>query len=132
MPFQPGHKKTGGRAKGVKNRTVQVVEDLVTKLDVDPLEILMLFAKVDWKALGYDSASTIAYTSAGIEYEKLTITPEHRINAATSAVKYIYSQKKAIELSNQVESEGFRIIVEDLLRNDLPWRLLESAKDIRG
>lgn len=113
MPFQPGCKKSGGRAKGVKNKTVQVVDDLVTKLDVDPLEILMLFAKGDWKALGYDSASTIAYTSAGIEYEKPTISTDNRINAATSAVKYIYSQKKAIELSNQVESEGFKIIVED-------------------
>lgn len=113
MPFQPGHKLSNGRPKGSKNRTVQVVEDLVTKLDVDPLEVLMLFAKGDWKALGYKAESTIAYTSAGIEYEKPTISTDNRINAATSAVKYIYSQKKAIELSNQTESEGFRIIVED-------------------
>jgi hypothetical protein len=113
MPFQTGNTDGKGRPKGSKNKTVQLVEDLVTKLNVDPLEILMLFAKGDWKALGYKSESTIAYTSAGIEYEKMTITPDHRVNAATSAVKYIYSQKKAIELSNQVESEGFRIIVED-------------------
>jgi|ERR1700679_932363 hypothetical protein len=113
MPFQKGNKEGKGRAKGSKNRTVQIVEELVTRLDVDPLEILMLFAKGDWKALGYDASSTIAYTSAGIEYEKPTISTDNRIQAATSAVKYIYSQKKAIELSNQVESEGFKIIVED-------------------
>jgi len=113
MPFQTGNTEGKGRPKGSKNKAVQVVEDLVTKLDVDPLEILMLFAKGDWKALGYKSESTIAYTSAGIEYEKLTITPEHRINAATSAVKYIYSQKKAIELSNQAEADKFTITVTD-------------------
>lgn len=113
MPFEKGNKLSNGRPKGARNKTVQVVEDLVTKLDVDPLEVLMLFAKGDWKALGYEAASTIAYTSAGIEYEKPTISTDNRIQAATSAVKYIYSQKKAIELSNQVESEGFKIIVED-------------------
>jgi hypothetical protein len=115
MPFQKGHtfSKGNGRPKGSKTRIVQLADDLVTKLDVDPLEVLMLFAKGDWEALGYDSKETICYNSAGQEYSKLTVTPEMRVSAAREAVKYIYCQRKAVELSNQGESEGFRIIVED-------------------
>lgn len=102
-----------GRAKGTPNRKSLLAEDLAHKLGVDPLEILLHFTKGDWKALGYKSEETAHYTSAGEEYGKLTIQPEVRVSAAKEAVKYIYSQKKAIELSNQVESEGFKIIVED-------------------
>ena len=61
-------KQATGRTKGSKNKVVQLTEDLVTKLNVDPLEVLMFFAKGDWKALGYQAESTTAYTNAGIQY----------------------------------------------------------------
>jgi len=112
MPFQKGHKQGKGRPKGSKNKQIMLVEDMVTKLGVDPLEVLMLFAKGDWKALGYETGSTVAYTNAGIEYEKLTITADQRVAAAGQAVKYIYSQKKAMELSSD-KSAPFEVIVKD-------------------
>jgi hypothetical protein len=98
MPFAKGN-KSGGRTKGSKNRVIGDVATLVAKLDVDPLEVLLLFSKGDWKSLGYKQEATICYTNAGIEYEKFTITPEIRMNAAKEAVKYCYSQKKAIEIA---------------------------------
>lgn len=117
MPFQKGKQKTGGRKKGVKNKTILPTEDLVTKLNVDPLEILMLFAKGDWKALGYDAEGSICYTPSGIEFFRPTITPEQRVTAATQAVKYIYSQKKAVELSNSGDSV-FKVIIEDYTKKE--------------
>jgi hypothetical protein len=112
MPFQKGHKKEGGRKKGSPNRKTLVIEELVARLDVDPLEVLLLFTKGDWKALGYESESIICYNSAGVEYSKLTILPEHRISAAKEAVKYLYSQKKSVDISSNSE-EGFKIMVQD-------------------
>ena len=98
MPFKKGN-KSGGRPKGSKNKVIGNVDELVAKLNVDPLEILLLFSKGDWKALGYKQESTSCFTNAGIEYERFTITPEIRMNAAKEAVKYCYSQKKAIEIA---------------------------------
>jgi hypothetical protein len=102
MPFVKGQPKVpgSGRGKGTKDFKTLTAEHLVKKLGVDPLHILMLFAKGDWKKLGYKAESTICYNSAGIEYTKLTIQPETRVAAAKEAVKYLYSQKKAIEVSH--------------------------------
>jgi hypothetical protein len=118
MPFQKGSKRpsNAGRKKGSSNRRTMMVDEMVSKLNVDPLEVLLLFAKGDWKKLGYDAESTICYNSAGIEYTRLTISPETRIMGAKEAVKYIYSQKKAMELSAS-SNEGFKIIVQDFTIN---------------
>jgi hypothetical protein len=111
MPFAKGN-KLGGRIKGTKNRVLGDAETLVVKLNVDPLEVLLLFSKGDWKSLGYPTESTVCYTNAGIEYERFTITPEIRMNAAKEAVKYCYSQKKAIEIAPANE-KGFKIEIVD-------------------
>lgn len=112
MPFQKGHKKIGGRAKGGLNKKTLLAEDIAAKLNIDPLEVLLLFVKADWKKLGYKSASEICYSPQGIEFEKLTISPEMRLQAAKEAAKYLYSQKKSVELSADAD-KGFRITIED-------------------
>lgn len=87
-----------GRKKGAKNRKTVLVESTAARLGVDPFEILCLFAKGDWKKLGYLNPDAI--------------TPHARLEAASDACKYLYSQKRSVELSNP-DGEGFKIIVED-------------------
>jgi hypothetical protein len=71
----------------------------MSELGVDPFEILLYFAKGDWKALGYDTPSTQSFTSAGIEYEDPIITPELRLQAAKEACQYVLPKRKATEMT---------------------------------
>jgi hypothetical protein len=91
-------KKTGGRQKGTLNKKSVPAEIMARELGIDPLRVLLLFTGGRWKDLGYDSD---------------VITPDHRINAAKEAVKYIYFQRKTVELDSESIAEGFKVIVED-------------------
>lgn len=90
--------KTGGRQKGTLNKKSVPAELMAKELGIDPLKVLLLFAGGNWKDLGYETA---------------VITPDHRINAAKEAAKYIYFQRKTIELDPESIAEGFKITVED-------------------
>lgn len=94
MPFQNGNP---GRPKGSKGILNVRVETTAHRLGVDPFEVLCLFAKGDWKALGYKEQSKISFTNAGIEFEEDIITPDHRLAAAKEAAKYLYSQRRSVE-----------------------------------
>ena len=113
MGFKKGE---GGRKKGALNKRTQLVEDIAAKFDIDPFEVLMMVAAGDWKGLGYDAKSRISYTSAGIEFEEDVIGLSDRVQAAKEASKYLYSQKKAVELSTN--ETGIRIVVEDYLKKE--------------
>ena len=104
--------KTGGRQKGSLNKRTRLVEDIAAKFKLDPFEVLMMVANYDWKGLGYETESTIAYTNAGIEYELPRIALSDRVAAAKEAAKYIYPQKKSVEMTLP-EASGLKIIVED-------------------
>lgn len=41
MPFEPGHPKLGGRAKGTPNKTNSRISDLCKERGVDPAEVLI-------------------------------------------------------------------------------------------
>lgn len=69
------------------------------QLGVDPFDILLFFAKGDWKSLGYEAASTTSFTSAGIEYEEPIIKPELRMHAAKEACQYVLPKRKATEMT---------------------------------
>ncbi len=58
-----------------------------------------MFAKGDWKGLGYESETRTAFTSAGIEFEEPIIKPTDRLSAAKEAAKYLHSQKKAVDIT---------------------------------
>lgn len=75
-----------GKKKGTKSRKTQAVEETAKRLGVDPFEIICLFAKGDWKTLGYPSQK---------EFPK-----SFQLDAAATACRYLYSQKRSIELSN--------------------------------
>lgn len=110
MPGRTNNPK--GRPKGAKNKDKGELVALAEKLGVNPFEILLHFAKGDWKALGYDSETRSRWTNAGIEYEEEIIKAETRMNAAKEASKYMYPQKKAVEVSTDPEN-GFVVCVKD-------------------
>jgi hypothetical protein len=91
-----------GRKKGSKNRKTVALESIASRLNVNPFEVLCLFAKGDWKKLGYLNPDAV--------------TPHDRLSAAAEACGYLYSKKKSIEISNP-DGEGFKIEVVDFTSN---------------
>lgn len=108
MAFPKGK---GGRNKGSLNKRTLKVEEMAAACSVDPFQILLWVAEANWKALGFDAPSKISYSPAGIEFEEMNIKLPDRIQAAKEATKYLYCQKKAVELSTA--EEGIRIEIVD-------------------
>lgn len=102
----------GGRQKGTKNKSRTAVEETAARLKVNPFEVLCLFAKGDWKALGYEAECYFAEKPDGAVKMGYVISPEMRVTAAKEASKYLYPQKKALEVSTD-ETKGFKVILED-------------------
>lgn len=97
------HKKAGGRAKGTPNKKTQELHDIAERCGVNIFEGLCRIAAGDYKSLGYEN--------------ERYITPELRFQAMKEAAKYLYPQRKAVELSSDVDT-GFKIIVEDFVTRD--------------
>lgn len=91
-------KKTGGRVKGTLNRDTLTVREKAETLGIDPYEILLLFAKGDWKALGY-TEEFIEVQSKDCTNYQYVIDPAVRARCAAEAVQYIEPKRKAIEHS---------------------------------
>lgn len=89
--------KTGGRVKGVLNRDVKTLKDKAAELGVDPFEVLLLFAKEDWQALGYEGRTTQKFSPQGIEFDAYVIDPSMRLKAAAEACQYMHPKRKAVE-----------------------------------
>lgn len=81
-------KKTGGRKKGTPNKFTQDLHELAQEMGVNPFEVLLNFAKGDYKALRLPE--TTAFGSP-------TIPPELRQKAAKDACEYLFPKRKAIE-----------------------------------
>lgn len=92
--------KTGGRKKGSLNKSTLPALALAQKHNCNPLEILFMFANGDWKGLGYDSDVYHFEKAEGSVQMGFVITPNMRLSAAESSAKYLFPQKKAIELSS--------------------------------
>lgn len=100
MAAPKGHKRYGGRKKGVANKDTLPLKEKAKQLGIDPFEILLLFAKGDWESLGYPSASFVKEGSTFVN-EELYIKPEVRAKAAAEACQYIHPKLKAIEHSGK-------------------------------
>lgn len=107
--------KTGGRVKGTPNKSRVNAVALAEELDVDPIRIMLLVAKGDWKSLGYDSPVRIKVGKGGEAYEEDVITLSHRLTACSDVAQYLYPKLKNIDHRLTADSEGigFRVIVED-------------------
>lgn len=113
MSFKKGE---GGRKAGSKNKRTLMVEEIAARFDLDPFEVLMMVVAGDWKGLGYDAASKVSYTSAGIEFEEPNIKLSDRVQAAKEASKYLYAQKQSVAVSTG--DTGIKIIVEDYSKKE--------------
>lgn len=106
-------KKSGGRTKGTPNKDPLQLEERAKALGVDVFEVMVHFTSGNYEKLGYINETYIRESHDGKSTTLgYTITPEMRMKAATELMKYIYPQKKALELSTD-PVKGFKIIVED-------------------
>lgn len=101
-----------GRPKGSVNKITKRASEIAEEMGVNPLEVLLLFAKGDWKALGYDSATRVTQDGDNVKYE-YHVEPSVRMKAAESACRYIFPTQKAVELSGPEDGNGIKIIIED-------------------
>lgn len=88
------------RPKGSLNRSTEDLFDKAAALGVDPFEVLLNFAKRDWKALGYDSPTVTKYCADGGTIEVDVITPDLQLSAAEKASSYLYPKRKAIDVTS--------------------------------
>lgn len=79
------------------------------ELGVSPFDILLLFAKGDSEALGYDPDP-----DTGLPPE---ISPKYRLAAAQEACKYLHPQLKSVEVTGDPEKpvEQKVSLINDLL-----------------
>lgn len=99
MPFEKGNP---GKPKGSKNKKSLLVEETAARLKCNPFEILCLFANGDWKRLGYDNECYHKETDSGEVKMGYTISPDMRLQAAKEASKYLYAQRRALEVDASV------------------------------
>lgn len=104
MAAPKGHPRYGGRAKGTPNKRTWDARALAERLGVDPLEILLNFAKGDYKALGYNTATKTVVDADGNQVQVDRIDEGMRQKAAKDAAPFIWPQLKGIELSGDASS----------------------------
>lgn len=108
-PRTPG----SGRKKGTKNKRSAELFELAEEIGVNPFEVMLFFAKGDWKGLGYEAKSFISgYSNSGDPIEKLYISSDQRLEAAVQASKYLYPQLKSIERSTAPDQEPKEISIK--------------------
>jgi hypothetical protein len=112
-----GSPKTGGRKKGTPNIRTKEALEIAEELGIDPFRILLQFAQGDWEGLGYTSEVYHKETAEGETTMGFVIPPELRQKAAGEATKYLYPQRKAVELSGDGEKGGFAIVIQDFSKD---------------
>ncbi len=81
--------KYGGRQKGTPNKKTVALQEIAERLDVDPFEILLLYAKGDFITLGLCG-----------------VTSSERLKAAIEAASYLHPKRKAIEHTGEMGVNG--------------------------
>lgn len=121
--------KTGGRVKGTPNKKTRDLFEIAERLDCNPFEVLLHFAKGDYKALGLDPKASTNENMQDIinnaiegfvdegrtekeieEIEKAflnPISPELMQKSAKDACEYLFPKRKAIEIKDDREATGF-------------------------
>lgn len=98
-PARPAGKRHGGRVKGTKNKRTWEARELAAKLGFDPLQQLILWAKGDWKKLGYKTATKTILSSDGFRVEVDRIDENLRQKSTRDLVPYLYPQLKSVEIT---------------------------------
>jgi hypothetical protein len=95
--------KTGGRRPGTPNKDATLLSEKARELECDPFEILLHFAKGDFKALGYKEY-TLKSSPTGEILETLTIEPDLRARCAQKACDFLYPKRKALDITMDDET----------------------------
>jgi hypothetical protein len=72
------------------------------------MEVLLLFAKGDWEALGYESKTKTKF-SGDNQWEEEVISTSDRIQAAKETVQYMYAKLKTIEVVKENSFDGMTL-----------------------
>lgn len=115
--------KIGGRTKGTPNKKTALLDEKAAELGVDLFEVICLFAKGDWKALGYTEERYMTQSNEYGSFYKYTIDPSVRAKCALEGANYLYPKRKAIEHSGEVKTP-----VSD---SDLDSRLKDLLKNVK-
>lgn len=91
-PKTPG----SGRKKGTLNKNTQAVADRCAALGLDPVEVAALFARGDWKKLGYKKGNLGPFGSP-------TIPPALRARCALDLVEFIHPKLKSVEFKGDAD-----------------------------
>lgn len=121
-----GKRKWGGREKGTPNKDTAELQEICKRLKCSPFEVTILFAKGDWKALGYEAEKYVSSESEKATTYKYTIDPSVRAKCASDACQYLYAKRKAVEVSGP---EGGAIETNNELANEL---LSEFSAALKG
>lgn len=113
-----GKRPGSGRKKGTPNKDSLPLLQKAKQLNVDPFEILLLFANGDWKGLGYAYPTATRVGKNGETYEVDIITPEHRLKAAAESSQYLYPKRKAIQIEEPFDPNKDRPL-KDLTDEEL-------------
>lgn len=125
MPFQKGNKLATGRPRGSVNKKSLELQELAAKLDVNPVEILLLMAKGDWKSLGYDSEVYVMENASGSTKIGYTISPEMRLSAAKEVAQYLFAKLK------EQPEEPEPIDVSEMTKEEKTQLLLKAKEEIK-
>lgn len=98
-----------GRKKGTPNKVTAACRELADRLGVSPFEVLLHFAAGDWQALGYETATQRRVNAHGM-WEEFRIDPATRMKAAAEASKYLYPQRKSMQLD---VDGSIKVLIED-------------------
>ena len=101
MPFEPGHKKSKGRPKGVRNKRTQEVAEIIANLDFCPVTALVHFAKGNWEALGYKTPQKEISIGDGKTLWVDRIDEQLRQKSAKELMPYVFPQLKGIEFKGE-------------------------------
>jgi hypothetical protein len=112
MARPKGLPKTGGRVKGSLSQKNRDILEIVQRTGCEPAEVLAHFCNGDWKSLGYEAEHYFSEKADGSVKMNYVINPEMRLHAAKELCKYLYPQRKAMEVSTQ-EGQGFAIVIKD-------------------
>lgn len=119
--------KVGGRTKGTPNKKTILLEEKASELGVDLFEVICLFAKGDWKSLGYKEEKYMTQSNEHGDFYKYTIDPSVRAKCALEGANYLYPKRKAIEHSGKVETPE----PEKVSNEELDARIEEKLKGLK-
>ena len=104
MPWKKG---------STKKRNFQARE-LATRLDIDPLEVLLLIAGANWKRLGFKTGFRMIQGMDGKFRKVPVISISQRATASKEALNYIYPKVQPVQLDTNTGQKTFMDLAEEL------------------